>query len=51
MGYFIGTYVFNTHENHALHYRRAGLNPIIQPATGTFGLALSFVPGKSADSE
>lgn len=51
MGYFIGTYVFNTHENHALHYRRAGLNPIIQPATGTFGVALNFIPGKSADSE
>jgi membrane-associated phospholipid phosphatase len=42
IGYFLGTYVYNTHENHALHYHHAALSPLVQPSTGTFGLAVNF---------
>ena len=44
IGWFTGTYVYRTHEEHASHVRRGKpqVTPIIQPSTGTFGLALAF---------
>ena len=41
MGYFIGRFVVNTHEAHAKHHHGI-VQPIVQPSTRTFGLAVSF---------
>src|SRR5215472_570817 len=41
MGYFIGRYVVNTHEAHALHHHGI-ITPIVQPSTRTFGVGISF---------
>ena len=46
MGWFIGRYVYQTHEDHAVH-RHALLHPMIapqvQPSERAYGLALNFV--------
>lgn len=49
-GYFIGTYVFQTHEDHMIHKRHGNesawlhptLSPQIMPSTGTYGVALNW---------
>jgi len=49
-GYFIGTYVFKTHEDHRIHKRHADenawlrptLTPQIMPSTGTYGVGLTW---------
>jgi hypothetical protein len=45
MGWFIGRYVYQTHEDHAAH-RHAELIPSVvpefNPATKTYGMALRF---------
>jgi membrane-associated phospholipid phosphatase len=41
MGFFIGQFVVNTREVHAGHHHGT-LAPIIQPATGTYGLTLTI---------
>jgi hypothetical protein len=41
MGYFIGRYVVNTHEAHALHHHGV-VTPIVQPSTRTFGMSVSL---------
>jgi membrane-associated phospholipid phosphatase len=41
MGYFIGRYVVNTHEAHALHHHGV-IAPIVQPSTRTFGVSVSI---------
>lgn len=44
IGWFTGTYVYRTHEEHAKHAgpRKPQVTPIVQPSTGTFGIALAF---------
>ncbi|HUS06737.1 MAG TPA: phosphatase PAP2 family protein [Bryobacteraceae bacterium] len=48
-GYFIGTYVFKTHEDHAIHKRHgfqkaAWLKPTVSPqiGAGTYGVSLAW---------
>ena len=45
MGWFIGTYVYNTHEEHRSHVRTLAsrLAPEIQPSTGTYALSLDLL--------
>jgi membrane-associated phospholipid phosphatase len=43
MGWFIGRYVWKTHQDHAIHRHskiQAEIMPQIQPSTGTYGLAV-----------
>ena len=43
MGWFIGRYVWKTHQDHAIHTHskiQAQIMPQIQPSTGTYGLAV-----------
>jgi membrane-associated phospholipid phosphatase len=44
IGWFTGTYVYHTHEDHAIH--RHGpmprISPILTPSTGTYGVGLTF---------
>lgn len=43
MGWFIGRYVYKTHMDHALHehaWSRPAITPIVQPGSGTYGIAL-----------
>ncbi len=43
MGWFIGRYVWKTHQDHAIHPHskiQAQLVPQVQPSTGTYGLAV-----------
>jgi membrane-associated phospholipid phosphatase len=43
MGWFIGRYVWKTHQDHAIHPHskiQAQLMPQVQPSTGTYGLAV-----------
>ena len=45
MGWFIGTYVYHTHEDHAIHpHSRAALRvlPRLEPSSRTFGVSLIF---------
>jgi membrane-associated phospholipid phosphatase len=45
MGWFIGRYVYKTHEDHALHrhtWFKPQIVPIIQPGGSTFGIMLAF---------
>ncbi|MEP6715587.1 MAG: phosphatase PAP2 family protein [Terriglobia bacterium] len=41
IGYFIGRYVVNTHETHALHLHGV-ITPILQPSTRTFGINVNL---------
>ncbi|MBV8819283.1 MAG: phosphatase PAP2 family protein [Acidobacteriaceae bacterium] len=48
MGWFIGRFVYKTHEDHALHkhaWATPVITPVFQTATGTYGIGLTFVPG------
>ena len=42
MGWFLGRYVYQTHEGHAKHFHRLNpeITPLVQPTSGTFGLSL-----------
>lgn len=43
MGWFIGRYVWKTHQDHAIHTHskiQAQIMPQIQPSTGTYGVAV-----------
>jgi membrane-associated phospholipid phosphatase len=44
MGWFLGRYVYQTHQDHARHTRRLTprIAPLIQPSAGTYGLALTL---------
>jgi membrane-associated phospholipid phosphatase len=45
MGWFIGRYVWKTHQDHAIHPHsglRPMLIPTVQPGSGTYALALTF---------
>ena len=45
MGWFIGRYVWKTHQDHAIHPHGAlhtSVIPEIQPSTGTYGLAVTL---------
>jgi membrane-associated phospholipid phosphatase len=43
MGWFIGRYVYQTHQEHSGH-RHGSLMPLVQPSTNTYGLALRLNP-------
>jgi membrane-associated phospholipid phosphatase len=53
MGWFIGRYVYDTHMSHLAH-KHAGLFPMItpevDPATRSYGVALSFHFGPESDN-
>jgi membrane-associated phospholipid phosphatase len=44
MGWFVGRYVFETHRYHANHVHglHPHISPLLQPAAGTYGLALTL---------
>jgi membrane-associated phospholipid phosphatase len=45
MGWFIGRYVYQTHENHAAHQHawfHPAIAPRIEPSEGTYGVILNF---------
>lgn len=46
IGYFVGRYVVNTHEAHALHHHgvigNGVIAPIANPGTGTYGLSVTL---------
>jgi membrane-associated phospholipid phosphatase len=47
MGWFIGRFVYKTHEDHALHHHswfRPEVVPIIEPSRNSFGIMLAFGP-------
>jgi membrane-associated phospholipid phosphatase len=41
MGWFVGRYVYQTHQDHALH-RHGILTPVVQPSSRTYGFALNI---------
>ena len=44
IGWFIGRYVYQTHQDHAPHYERLHprITPIVSPASATYGVGLAF---------
>jgi len=47
VGWFIGTYVYRTHEDHALHHHAFGnpkIVPQVQPSERAYGLGIQFNP-------
>jgi len=44
IGWFIGRYVYQTHQDHSRHIHRLTphLAPLLQPSAGTYGLAVTF---------
>jgi membrane-associated phospholipid phosphatase len=44
MGWFIGRYVYQTHEDHALHQRhlQPRISPILSPSAGTYGIGVTI---------
>lgn len=47
MGWFIGRYVWKTHQDHAMHPHggvKAWVLPQIQPGSGTYALSLQIQP-------
>jgi membrane-associated phospholipid phosphatase len=45
MGWFIGRYVYQTHQDHASHNRHlhTRIAPLVQPSAKTYGLAITLV--------
>lgn len=42
MGWFIGRYVYDTHESQHKHHLHPQISPMIQPGAGTYGIGIRF---------